>query len=404
MNNPYQFRHITDNSNISGIKTLFNQVFKDEAVDRLAEITTLNMPALQSWYIYEDKEKVISALAQIEWNISMGGTPLKVWEQGIVGSLEEYRGQGLIRDLNKRLDEEAINLGVDMIIIQGIPDFYHKFSYRYAIELENHINLKLNDIQGESPNNLFRVATEDDIELLLEHDNKYRGDFFIRSHRNSKDWTYQFKYGIETEYSAEVLIFEELYFVKIQHDGFGEGLIVSELSENIPLEKLQIVLSHLKMLALEREKPYIRFNLPTTSRLTEKIKTLGGIIEDTYAWQVKILNPADFLEKIKPHLEVRLLDSKFSKYSGGFNMIINNICYQLKIENSTITEITTENLIEEVPGLTIPRDLFEPLILGHRSWRRLHDCRPDMFSHSKESGELADTLFPEESNWLYSIW
>lgn len=402
MNNQYHYRHIKDNSYNDKIESLFHQVFKGEGVDKLSVIATNHMPALKSWHLIEDREQVISALTQIEWNISIGGIPLKVWEQGIVGTLPSYRGQGLVEELNDRLDRDAENHNVDMILIQGIPDYYHRFGYRFSIEMENHINLPLQHNHYNQSD--FRKATTEDINLFLDHDRTERDEFFIRSHRSNEDWYYQMTYGVETEYDSEVYVYRELYYIKIHNSGFGNGLIISELSETLNEEQLNDICSFLSDLAREKDKPYLRFNLPINSRLSREIQNRGVEIENTYGWQVKILNYLNFLQKMTPILERRLKNSSYNSFCGSINLFIKNQCYIIEMDNSKVISIQIGNGSEDDMGVTIPKDLMEPLILGHRSWRRLHDCRPDMYIHSKEAGKLVDILFPEECNWIYSIW
>ncbi len=400
---------IIDNSEditLDEIKNLFDEVFTDDNVGELAVEATRHMPGLEhkNWsLIKNEKGKLISGFAKTHWNITFDDVPLKVWEQAIVGTIPEYRGIGLVKELNSRLDIEANNAEVDMIIIQGIPGYYHKFNYRYSIELENHINLELDLIEDNKSTVNFRIATIEDFRLLKIEEEYRKKNFLLQSHRDYNDWLYQLTDTIKTEYSSKVYIFEDQYFVKIQDHGFGDGLIISEISENITDDKLLLLLTFLKEQAEIRKKPYLRFNLPSNSPLSNKLKNLGAKLDGFYAWQVKIINVERFLNKIRPVLEKRLSSSSFKFYKGALSLSINNKNLILEVSDSKITNIYWGDY-EGSLGVMIPRDLLEPLFLGFRDWKTLQNCRPDIFVFSNEAGELLNILFPEQNSWLYSIW
>ncbi len=407
----YTIRKISEKSEIPKIKELFNNVFKKENVGTLAEVATDSMPGLSyhNWYVAEsdiDKE-LVAGLAQISWDITFKNIKLKVWEQAIVGTLEKHRGKGLLTGLNKKLDENALAENVDMIIIQGIPGFYDKFGYRYSIEFENHINMQLELIEEDNKSYVeFRNALKKDIPFFIEQE-KIRDDLYtIQSRRSADNWCYLMTDAKETEYSCDIWIFDYKnysYFVKVQKEGFGEGLIVSEISENLPEILWSSLLSFLKEVAVKRGKPYIRFDLPAAGSAAKKLVESGAELTGDYGWQVKIVNPLSFLTKIKTVLEKRLSISSSADFSGIFSFWAHRKRINLHITKSVINQITIGNCDSDLEVM-IPEDLFEPLVLGFHSWKELRICRPDLYSYSKEAEVLSNTLFPKEMSWLYSIW
>ena len=84
---------------------LFTEVFYPEDVGTLASTMFEHLPGMENkyWFVAEAREtgNIVSAFALIPWVWALEGIKLKVAEMGIVGTLEAYRGQGLMRILNK---------------------------------------------------------------------------------------------------------------------------------------------------------------------------------------------------------------------------------------------------------------------------------------------------------------
>lgn len=400
----YNFR-TSNRKDLDEIKHLMDRVFtEEEGVGDLAKHATLYMPGFsdKNWYLIENKKKeLVSALVQVNWIATFNNIKLKVWEQAIVGTLKEHRGNGLIKKLNEELDKKAIENNVDFIIIQGIPGFYNKFGYRYAIEFENHINLDFKYINGSFNRSNFRTATIDDSPLFKEQETLRETIFSLQSIRTKKDWEYLLKYSKEVSYSSDIWIINNKYYAKIQKEGFGEGLIISEISEDITLNALKELLAFLKSIALERNKPYLRFDLSIHSPVTKKIIEIGAEFNRAYGWQVKLLNPVKFLNKIIPILNQRLLNSSYKEYSGVVTLNIDNRKLFIEISKGNINKIHSGVLSDNLDAI-IPRDLVEPLFLGYRSIKELQYIRPDLATFN--TYDLLNVLFPPLKNWLYSIW
>ncbi len=391
---------------LNKIKGLFNSIFtEEEGVGNLALEASRSMPKLsdKNWYLIEDNEgELLAGLVRVNWDITYSGIELKVWEQAIVGTKVKHRGRGLLRELNSKLDLDAENNSVDMLMIQGIPGFYQKFSYRYAIEFENHINLKLDRIKGNYNTKLFREATTKDFPVLIGEEKIREKIFTMQSHRTEDDWDYIFNSSKSTEYASDLWIIDNRYFVKIQKQGFGDGLIISEISEELPEELVDELLMFLKVIATKREKPYLRFDISNSSPVSKKLQKRGAILESFYGWQVKIINRVNFLNKIKTVIEERIKSSAFRSYTGTLALNTNGKKLILDFKNGECNAYYDE--IECSLEVTLPEDLFEPLVLGYRSYSELNYCRPDLFKYSDKAQSLVEVIFPKSDSWLYSIW
>jgi hypothetical protein len=262
---------------------------------------------------------------------------------GIVGTLPTHQGQGIQRRLNTALDAELAAGEYDLAIIQGIPGFYHQFGYHYAILLENHLNLELRSVDAEGANGWqLRQASLEDIPFLVQQDALYRRAYFLSAKRDEANWRYLLTHSLETEYASEYWIGEnsngdDRFYARLPFNGFGEGQIVSEVSETISFAGMQALLTLSKSRAKERGKPYIRFNLHNDSRPGRLAIAVGGQPGRPYAWQVKLPNPLRLLEKLTPVLEGRLAVSPLAGYTGIFQLDTYRSRFDLVWEQGRLT-------------------------------------------------------------------
>lgn len=123
-------------------------------------------------------------------------------------------------------------------------------------------------------------------------------------------------------------------------------------------------------------------------------------MEGHYAWQVRIPDPVQLLQKMKPVLEKRIDRSSFRKYSCPFKIDLYREAIVLNFNEGKIESIVRTS--EEVPKtVSLTADLFPALCFGYRSWKELQYCRPDLIIPDSETGLLTEVLFPKTHSWIY---
>ena len=406
------------------VSTLLNTVFHPERVGDLASSFFRHLPGLkpEHWFTMADDTtgEPVASFTLIPWTWEINGIRLKVAEMGLVGTLESCRGAGLMRKLNRHFDDYVREKGYDLCIIQGIPGFYHNFGYHYAIEFESHIDLPLAlipDVPTDAIQTFtLRKAGTKDIPFLMAQDDAYRNANAFSVYRSEAAWEYLLTHSRDTEYGSDFWILETAdgaprYYARVPLQGFGHGLILSEVSETIGHEGFMALIRHLKALAIEAEKPYIRVNLNSESPAARMVLAMGAQFNRPYAWQIKIPDALGFLERIKPALEHRLAAGIFKGYTGTLRLDLYTEAIDLVIQHGKITFARgTDAEVEQT--FCIPKDLFAPLVLGYRSWEELQHSRPDIFPANQhlrfkpavqpdEAGLLTGTLFPKTRSWIY---
>jgi predicted N-acetyltransferase YhbS len=415
--NEYIFKQAENKSDLDQLKSLFNQVFYPEKVGELAQIMSQHLPGMspENWFVVKNSENqnIVSACAMIPWLWQFSGVHLKVAEMGIVGTAEEHRGKGLMKKNNDQFDKALIEQGIDLAVIQGIPGFYHRLGYHYALPMEHHTEVPLFSIP-ESSDLVFCKAELDDIPFLVSDGNRCSDNYAITSVRSADHWEYILKHAIATEYASEIYIteFEGLhYFFRILKQGFGQGLIISESSSCLPMMVQKAILSFAAKKAKEDDKPYIRLNLPHQHQLVKTAMQYGAVIRPSYGWQIKVANPQSFVQRIKPLLEKRIEESSFKGLNAMVTLDFYTFTIQLKWQKGKLIEFS-DKVDSSDYLMSIPEDLMAPLLLGFRSWQEMQYLRPDIFpadqflrmdvlKPSEESGALMDVLFPKLDNWIY---
>ena len=395
-----------------GLQQLFDAVFQPEDVGVLARTMFDHLPRLEHkyWFIAEERAsgQIVSAFALIPWTLTLEGVQLKAAEMGIVGTLEQHRGQGLMRRLSAEFDQVLDEEGFHLAMIQGIPGFYQQFGFHYALPLENHINMPLHAIaekkEDEPESYTFRPAETGDIPALMQEDETYRASFSVASWRDEENWHYLLTHSPATNYGSEFWLMEqtgggERFYFRIPRDGFGTGLIVSEISDAIHFEATGDLLRFCKSKALERDKPYVRLNLHNESGPGRMAIHLGAEAGRPYAWQIKIPDVVSYLRHIGPVLQQRLRASASAGYSGTLRVNMYRSKVDLVWEGGSLIGVR-DGEGECDDAFAVPEDLFPPLCLGHRSWRELQHIRPDVGA-SGQGALLLDALFPPAVSWIH---
>ncbi len=406
----YIFRHALEADDPKKLKELYGSAFHDEDVAGFADTLLHHFPGLDRryWYVAEDEKsgKIVSALCLIPWTWMMNGIPLRVAEMGIVATDAGHRKQGLIRRLGEMFAGTVADESFDLCGIQGIPGFYHRLGYHYAVPLNNNVRVPFHTVgHGFDWGFSFRRASIDDIPFLIKEDQTGAEKNFLFVQRSAEHWRYLLSHSLDTECAGHFWIMErpasgERYYFRISLYGFGKGLIVSEASETVTSDAVRSMLSFCRDRAVEQGKPYIRLNMGTESAAVRIAQRLGTESEPAYAWQIKIPDTVRLIEKMAPVLEQRLADGPFRGYTGAFVFDTYKSAVNIRFEKGLVASVTEQNGAG-AHTLSLTEDCVPPVLLGYRTWREFQYLRPDVAPSSKEGGLFADCLFPRESAWIH---
>ena len=400
-----------DEKDINGVASLMSTIHGPPTGTQIRNLF-LHHPAthIEDLFFVKDEEtaRIVSSLCLIPWTWRYGPVELSSGELAIVATAEAYRRRGLVRAqveaFKRRLDQRACLLSQ----IQGIPYFYRQFGYEYALPLEGGVRLELRRIPASpEPPFTFRRATVEDIPVLQSLYDQAAQDLTIHARRTKATWEFLETYAEGTMTERERWICttaggEIAGYVSVPRYHFGEELAVDETSQ-LSFGAALAALQHLKKLAVEREKPGIRLNLPAHATLSRLGRSLDGHDMGTYAWQIHVPNVANLLRALAPILELRIADSPFAGLTQEIELDLYGQRLVLSFQTGELARVAEINYDasrgERV--LQCPPLQFIPLMLGHRTWQELHEAYPDV-TVPPMWRLLVDTLFPKMRSFLYS--
>ncbi|MBX3063270.1 MAG: GNAT family N-acetyltransferase [Anaerolineae bacterium] len=364
----------------------------------------------EHWLFVEEdaSQRIISSLCLIPWRWQYEGIELRSGEMGFCGTLEEYRNRGLVRTLMQRHRELLNEGGYEVSNIQGIPYFYRQFGYEYALPLEGGWRLGLDQIPVEAVSQ-FHICRADvtSIPSLSSFYEAAASDLALSTKRDEATWRYLLDPAHDAAFVPEYWLISDnqqapIGYVAVQRGGFGEGLNVSEVSR-LNSAAVTATLNHLRQLAIERSKPFIRLIPAGNSSLIRLAMRYGAQDQGRYAWQLHLPDAPRLLQKLGPVLERRLAASAFADLSEDVTINLYRTAITLHFERGKLKRTESGSAAEYHGSISIPPLLLAPLIFGWRTADELAACFPD-FSVWGRHRYLIDVLFPKMESFLYTIY
>ncbi len=403
-------KSIADQTDVERLAAFNTQVFdKSTAEFATALIVHHPMTRPEHWLSIEDENgHIVSSLCLIPWEWRYEDVTLKSGEVGIVGTLESHRNKGLVRLLMARHRELLREGEFDLSHIQGIPYFYRQFGYEYAMPLDAHRNLELHNLPdkpAEFPYR-FRPATTQDIPVLMRFYEQASIRLNISTLRDESVWHYLLEHSPSTVVGGETWLVTDaadqaLGYFRLPFHGFGSGLIVNETSR-LNTETAKALLIHLKGMAQERGKPYLRLDLPDTNDLVRVASAFNVHNDGCYAWQIHLVDVGRLLRKLTPVLDRRIAASVFDGMTRTICLNLYREAFELVFEKGRLQAVKSIGFTDQW-GIKIPPLLLAPLLLGYRSRTELQHIYPDV-SISGEFQHLIDVLFRKLESFIFSIY
>lgn len=380
--------------------SVMRQAFQDEDVVAIVRRFVENHPEMnkQEYFMVKHGEEPVAGLVLIpqKWNIE--GVELKVAEMGCVGTVPEHRRKGIQRILNNKFDEYARKNGYDMCVLAGIPYFYRQFGYQYAVELDYSTEIDVKKLPSSRDYTQREFIDEDigDAQKLLE---ATQSRYLVMSIRTPTIWSMQQEtgtYGAEPFKATSILDGDKLiaYYrwwaeektlairelaLRDEEDAEWVAAVIREHAEKQGLDKIKTKLSH-------------------EDYFSKYLIAQGATINKPYGWQVKLLDPQDFLWKMRPLFEKRLAESEYKGLTK--TLPLNFWKYALSLEFIDGKLVSVEKISETGRVLGLNPYASIQLFLGYRSREDLEYAYPDFYVRGGNA-ELIDVLFPRRPGYIH---
>lgn len=409
LHNGFILRTVANQTDVENLAR-FNDLIHGGGVDTMTRELINSHPHTrpEEWFFIEKDEAIISSLCLISWRWQFCGVSLKVGEMGVVGTLPDYRGQGLVRKLAEHHKNLLNNGGYHLSNIQGIPYFYRQFGYEYALPLEGGWRLDLHLIPDDMPSEFsFRLATKQDIPALMRLYETSMRDLDIYAVRDESIWGYLLGASTQTGNAGDTWCVLDadntiIGYWRVEHYGFGDGLNINECS-NLSHQAGLASLAQFKKLALERNKPYIKIHISPKHLMTRLVESFGGRDNGRYAWQIMIPDVHCLLTVLKPVFEQRLMNTPFANLTHAYILNLYRRAFALNFQNGVLADVKSLGYYEGDCDLSLPSDAFTQLVMGHRTRAELRDIFPDVRC-TDVAQLMTDCLFPRMDGFIHTIY
>lgn len=360
------------------------------------------------WLYIEDvrNSRVVSSmnLSPQEWQL--GDISFPICEMGFVGTLEEYRGRGFVKELNSLYEEIMLERGYLISVIRGIPYYYRSLGYEYAIPLDFRLLLNPSKIPQDTLENIkIRLVNRNELDVLQEMYENFYKDYFIYTAFDLEQFIFRFINENDNDFQRKTYIIEEnsepkaFFTFGKSYDNLGYEVNGSNLTNEYCVKTLQFIQE------IHQGTDEIDLAIREETDLADFVIKIGGYSYNNYGWQIKIPCLKEFFSKFQLILETRLANSDFKELSKDVKISNYMETIQIFIEKGKIIKIEIESGYPELGScdLQIPDAMLYKLLLGDRTFEEINFIIKDTLIRS-ESKILIEVLFPKEEAYPLSYY
>ncbi len=327
------------------------------------------------------------------------GIEMKSCELSIVATEESYRGLGISGNLTDLFMDEIEKCGYCTIFIQGIPYFYRKYGFNYAIPMAtSRFHFDSTSVATQSSNPI-RKATVEDVPFIYNQSLKYveNHDCIHRTIGSEiiekAITTYQSRFLKRYYFIVEANNKPAGYFYYTKEHDTPKIEDLSEMDE----EKYSAITGFMRD---ETREGCFDVSIPFEHKFYEYLKLINKKFEinkGDYSWQVKIPDYYRFFSRIKPVLEKNLEKSSYKNKTISFKFNNFDELIEFKIDRSRIE-------LQRLPwhltwDCNVPPQAFVKLAFDRFTYDDLKPIIPDL-SIKEEFRELFRILFPSKVHHL----
>jgi predicted acetyltransferase len=368
--------------------------------------------------------RIVSSLCTIPQTWRYEEIEFPVGRPELVGTLAEYRQQGLVRLQMEAIHAKGAARGELMQGITGIPWYYRQFGYEMALDLGGGRTYlwdrpgNLVHLSDEEETYTWRIARASDIPLLKQLYERHCANNLLSSVRTEEIWRHDLAGHQEGSVQAR-------HFWMITHKTAGDvgyvqfaiwepALVIHEVAVvgGHSLRAVALYLTRmfkgLAKMRVEKEKKkaitHLFFRMADNHPL---MAALGRQLEQyqrPYAWYIRIADVPAFLRRIQPVLERRLSQSVMAGHTGNLRLnLYRGGTLQLRFEQGILTEVGSYTKQEMADGdAHFPDLLLIQLLCGRHSLAELTAVQADCFG-TAEAEILLGILFPKQASLVWGV-
>ncbi|MDT0341856.1 GNAT family N-acetyltransferase [Streptomyces litchfieldiae] len=351
---------------------------------------------------------IVATLVAIRQEWTFGGVRLPVSQVELVGTDPAHRGRQLAGRLLHALHTRCSADGTALQVIEGIPYFYRRFGYEYALHVGGAPDVPLAGIRElpEAPGPLIRPATPADAPALARVDRVRAGRDALTCPRDERAWLHEIS-GHRPDSLARRTVKALVdpsgevngYVVHGRRPSSDGTLPVLAAAYADPDAWPRIAPALLRHLA-EANAP-LWLLLPASHPLARHAPP--GTPRRPRAWYARTESPATLLNHVLPALARRWRD--LGLRCPGDTMTIDTYHEVIRLHFTAGAPATAQS---EPRGTAqtdarIPPGALLQMLLGHRTPKELTDIWPDMTIPDPATAAFLEAAFPVTAPEIWAV-
>jgi N-acetylglutamate synthase-like GNAT family acetyltransferase len=355
----------------------------EDAID-LRLVVEGDEAGIEGTALVEQDGQVVATATLLEENLVVGATELEVGQVELVAARQDYEHRGYVRALMQWCHARSEELGQVAQVMIGIPYFYRRFGYVYAIPMHPYATLTG---APQCPETIdVRLANDSDIPEMAALQERAQERFDLSMPHSDETW----RWLIERDGTHQWVATRRHEFIGCARttpvDG-DEPMIVAEIAAT-DAEAVAALLATARGPDAEREVTVGRRpNVPG-------LDALLGEPQRPDWYYVRVADPAALLAALRPELERRLANSEFADADRLVELSFWESQLAFPIANAHVGPISTggpRQVVVAQGGSGLPPDAIPHLVLGGGAGA-LEDRFPD--AYLGDQGDLMRALFP----------
>ncbi|MEU4160525.1 GNAT family N-acetyltransferase [Actinoplanes sp. NPDC026670] len=346
----------------------------------------------------------------------LGGARLPVGQVELVATAPGHRGNRLTEMLFAALHDRYRAGGVTLQMIEGIPYFYRRLGYDYALADDGApsvpaASLPADGDDGSGAGLTVRAATVDDADALAAIDRRLTGDQVLSCPRDAGVWRYEIagRRAADIARNAVAVLVDGAEVVgylvhSVQLYGAGELVLFAAACDR-PADWTRAapaMLAHLGVAGRQHTVAGQSFNL-LRQRLNPQhpLVRLGppGVPKRQRGWYLRTTDPVELLAHLTPVLRARWAGAGLRWPASSMTIDTYGRAARLEFTDGELTAVTAgvrspNPAVDPGTHAAIPPGALLQLALGYRTLPEVLAAWPDCVPRDRRTEQFLTAAFP----------
>jgi predicted N-acetyltransferase YhbS len=345
-----------------------------------------------------DGDRVVSTTTLLDETLILAGVAIPAGQVELVATDRRYEGRGLARALMGWAHERSAALGHLVQVLIGIPYFYRRFGYQYAIPLPP--TRRVLGVPPPCDGYAVRPAGPSDLAAMAALQDAVQQAYDVRMPHSPACW----RWLVARQGSGQLLV---------ERDG-----IPVATARITPPDEDEVMLGDVAATEPAAAHALVQYSQKLCGgrefAVKERPGSLAGEALEPFlaprspqaeAYYVRVSDPVAVLDRLRPVLSARLGPSGLAPGDGEILLSFFGSHVRLPYRDGTVVGIRAGGPMQapgSAGGAGIAPDLVGALLFGPHGIAGLAERHPDVYPGPR--GDLMRALFPPVSADLLTLY